>query len=217
MFDFDAVDFVTADHHFGHARIIEHARRPFGNVEEMDAYLVERWNSIVPPDAVVLHLGDLLMASMNDVGDALALTRQLHGRRLLVPGNHDWVSRATQTRTRIHSMTPLYQAAGWTVLPEVLNGSRRGRLLRASHYPYDTGSRDKFSKIRPVDDGRPLVHGHTHSSTAFSDENAAMHVGVDAWNFTPVAMTEVDRWLGSTQLTKARREVLLGVSEQPSY
>lgn len=111
-FDFDAVDFVTADHHFGHARIIEHARRPFGDIEAMDAHLVKRWSLIVPPDAVVLHLGDLLMASMNDVGDALALTRQLHGRRLLVPGNHDWVSRATQTHTRIRSMMPLYEAAG---------------------------------------------------------------------------------------------------------
>ncbi|WP_058726283.1 metallophosphoesterase family protein [Curtobacterium luteum] len=206
MFDFDAVDFVTADHHFGHARIIEHARRPFSDVNAMDSYLVERWNSIVPSDAIVLHLGDLLMASMNDVGAALALTMQLHGRRLLVPGNHDWISRATQTRTRIQSMMPRYEAAGWTVLPEVLNGSRRGRLLRASHYPYDTSSRDKFSKVRPVDDGRPLLHGHTHSATVFNDENAAMHVGVDAWDFTPVPMREVDRWLASTQITKAPQE-----------
>jgi calcineurin-like phosphoesterase family protein len=111
-------------------------------------------------------------------------------------------------------MTPLYEAAGWTVLPEVLNGSRRGRLLRASHYPYDsTASRDKFSKIRPVDDGKPLLHGHTHSTTALTDEDAAMHVGVDAWAFAPVAMTEVDRWLGSTQIAKAPREVFRGASE----
>lgn len=114
-------------------------------------------------------------------------------------------------------MTPLYQAAGWTVLPEVLNESRRGRLLRASHYRYDTGFRDKFSKIRPVDDGRPLLHGHTHSATAFADENAAMHVGVDARTFTPVPMAEVDRWLACTQLTKAPREVFLGTSETPGY
>ncbi|MGU3411327.1 hypothetical protein ACLBWP_14565 [Microbacterium sp. M1A1_1b] len=194
-FDFDAVDFVTADHHFGHARIIEHARRPFGNVETMDTSLVERWNSVVPPEAIVLHLGDLLMASMNDVGDALALTRQLHGRRLLVPGNHDWVSRATQTRTRIQSMTPLYEAAGWTVLPEVLNGSRHGQLLRASHYPYDTVPIDKLKKVRPVDDGVPLVHGHTHSTAVFTNDDAMMHVGVDAWKFAPVPMSAVDTWL----------------------
>lgn len=196
-FDFDAVDFVTADHHFGHARIIEHARRPFDDVETMDAYLVERWNSIVPPGAVVLHLGDLLMASMNDLGDSLALTRQLHGHRLLVPGNHDWVSRATQTQTRIRSMVPLYEAAGWTVLPEVLSGSRRGRLLRASHYPYATVALDKFRKLRPLDDNVRLLHGHTHSTSAFISPETMMHVGVDAWNFYPVAMTAVDDWLAS--------------------
>ncbi|MET3637418.1 hypothetical protein [Curtobacterium oceanosedimentum] len=194
-FDFDAVDFVTADHHFGHARIIGHAKRPFGDVEAMNAYLVERWNSIVPPQAIVLHLGDLLMASMNDVGDALALTRQLHGRRLLVPGNHDWVSRATQTRTRIQSMTPLYEAAGWTVLPEVLNGSRHGQLLRASHYPYDAVPIDKLKKVRPVDDGVPLLHGHTHSTAVFTNDDGMMHVGVDAWTFAPVPMSAVDTWL----------------------
>ncbi|WIB26626.1 metallophosphoesterase [Curtobacterium sp. MCSS17_015] len=195
-FDFDAVDFVTADHHFGHARIIEHARRPFGNVEEMDSYLVERWNSIVPPDAVVLHLGDLLMASMNDVADALALTRQLHGRRLLVPGNHDWISRATQTRTRIESMKPLYESAGWTVLPEVLSGSRNGHPLRASHYPYDTAADDRFSKYRPTQDGIPLIHGHTRSP-AVAAIPFCFHVGVDAWEYSPAPMTDIDDWLDS--------------------
>lgn len=195
MFDFDAVDFVTSDHHFGHARIIEHARRPFGHVEEMDSYLVERWNSIVPPDAVVLHLGDLLMAPMNDVADALVRTRQLHGRRLLVPGNHDWISRATQTHTRIRSMTPLYEAAGWTVLPEVLNGSRRGQLLRASHYPYEAVSVDKFRKVRPLDDGLPLLHGHTHSTSPQAQHERMLHVGIDAWAFEPVPMVTVDSWL----------------------
>ena len=38
-FDFDQVDFVTADTHFSHARISELADRPFATVEEMDAEL----------------------------------------------------------------------------------------------------------------------------------------------------------------------------------
>ena len=47
-FDFDAVDFVTSDHHFGHARISELAGRPFSTVDEMDSALIERWNSVGP-------------------------------------------------------------------------------------------------------------------------------------------------------------------------
>lgn len=43
-FDFDEVDFITSDTHFGHARIIELASRPFASVEEMDAELIRRWN-----------------------------------------------------------------------------------------------------------------------------------------------------------------------------
>lgn len=56
-FDFDQVDFVTADTHYSHARISELAGRPFATVEEMNAELVDRWNDTVRPDDVVLHLG----------------------------------------------------------------------------------------------------------------------------------------------------------------
>lgn len=62
-FDFDAVEFVTADSHFGHARIVELAQRPFASLAEMDAEMVRRWNAVVGPEDVVLHLGDLALAS----------------------------------------------------------------------------------------------------------------------------------------------------------
>jgi hypothetical protein len=35
----------TADHHFGHANIIGLSARPFASVEEMDARLIENWES----------------------------------------------------------------------------------------------------------------------------------------------------------------------------
>ncbi len=52
-FDFDQVDFVTSDQHFGHARISELAERPFATVEEMNAELARRWNDVVGPDGFV--------------------------------------------------------------------------------------------------------------------------------------------------------------------
>ncbi|UWF77794.1 MULTISPECIES: hypothetical protein [Microbacterium] len=152
-FDFDDVGFVTSDHHFGHARIIELCDRPFGSVEEMDA-------------------------------------------ELLVPGNHDRVSTATQTRAAIARFTPVYQAAGWTVLPETLRGGRRGIRLAASHYPYygDSHGEDRFRRCRPVDDGTPLLHGHIHARD-HGPNLRQFHVGVDAWDFAPVPMATVDAWL----------------------
>jgi hypothetical protein len=124
-FDFDTVDFVTADTHFGHARISELAGRPFDDVAAMDAELVRRWNETVPQEAVVLHLGGVALGPLEQ---SLALTSWLHGRRYLVPGNHDRVSSATQTKRAIERFLPLYEAAGWTVLPEIL----RDRAARPS-------------------------------------------------------------------------------------
>lgn len=196
-FDFDAVDFVTSDHHFGHARINELAGRPFATVDEMNAALIEQWNSVVSHDAVVLHLGDVALGPIND---SVALTGQLNGRRFLVPGNHDRVSSATQSRKAIERFAPIYEAAGWVILPEIVEGTRRGHRLVASHYPYrgDSQEMDRHSPHRPIDEGIPLLHGHTHSRDRGADGNQ-FHVGVDAFEFRPVAMEVIDRWLDAVK------------------
>lgn len=192
-FDFDRVDFVTSDTHFSHARIIELAGRPFTSVEEMDAELIRRWNETVAPDDVVLHLGDL---ALGPIAESLPLTAQLHGYRFLVPGNHDRVSRATQSNRAIERFAPLYAEAGWNILPEVITGSRAGYKVVASHYPYsgDTQANDRYPTHRPVDRGLPLLHGHTHDRENGPREHQ-FHVGVDAFGFTPIPMTLIDAWL----------------------
>lgn len=192
-FDFDAVDFVTSDHHFGHARISELAGRPFASVVEMDAVMIERWNALVGPDDVVLHLGDL---ALGPIEVSIALTSQLNGRRLLVPGNHDRVSPATQTTRAVERFLPIYEQAGWTVLPEIVAGTRRGRPVLASHYPYagDSTGIERHSSHRPVDAGLPLLHGHTHDR-AFGAHGSQFHVGVDASDFAPIPLVTIDGWL----------------------
>lgn len=192
-FDFDAVDFVTSDTHFSHARISELAGRPFASVEEMDAELIRRWNETVAPQDVVLHLGDV---ALGPIDQSLPLTAQLHGRKLLVPGNHDRVSSATQSKRARERFTPLYESAGWEILPEIIEGTRGGRRILASHYPYsgDTQGADRHTSHRPPDHGVPLLHGHTHDR-----DNGPLghqfHVGVDAFGYAPIAFSVVDAWL----------------------
>lgn len=202
-FDFDTVDFVTADTHFGHARISELAGRPFDDVAAMDAELVRRWNETVSPDAVVLHLGDVALGPLEQ---SLALTSRLHGRRYLVPGNHDRVSSATQTKRAIERFLPLYEAAGWTVLPESLRGERHGRPLFASHYPYrgDSQEVERHQRHRPIDEGLPLIHGHTHARDRGAD-GRQFHVGVDAFGYAPIPFETVDVWLQSSDPDRSLR------------
>lgn len=209
-FDFDQVDFVTSDTHFSHARIIELAERPFSSVEEMDAELIRRWNETVGPDDVILHLGDL---ALGPIAESLPLTAQLRGRRLLIPGNHDRVSPATQTTRAIERFAPLYEEAGWTILPEVVSGTRTGSRILASHYPYsgDTQGDDRHIAHRPVDHGIPLLHGHIHDR-----ENGPIghqfHVGVDAFGFAPIPMSLVDAWL--EDLRREEEEIAAIVRER---
>lgn len=192
-FDFDQIDFVTSDTHFSHARISELAGRPFDTVAEMDAELIRRWNDTVAPDSVVLHLGDL---ALGRIADSLPLTAQLHGRRFLVPGNHDRVSPATQSNRAIERFTPLYADAGWAILSEVIAGTRAGHPIVASHYPYsgDTQDEDRHSSHRPMDQGLPLLQGHTHDREN-GPVGCQFHVGVDAFDYAPIAFTLIDAWL----------------------
>lgn len=209
-FDFDQVTFITSDTHFSHARISELAARPFGSVTEMDAELIRRWNEAVAPTDVVLHLGDL---ALGPIADSLPLTAQLNGRKLLVPGNHDRVSPATQSRRAIERFTPLYEEAGWIILPDVIEGTRRGTRILASHYPYsgDTHDADRHTSHRPVDRGIPLLHGHTHDR-----ENGPVghqfHVGVDAFGYAPIPFWLIDAWLDD--LRREEEEIAAIVRER---
>lgn len=76
----------TADQHLGHERIIALCDRPFRTVAEMDAALIDRWNSRVDPDDTVWVLGDV---AMGDLDASLSLISRLHGRKYLAAGNHD--------------------------------------------------------------------------------------------------------------------------------
>lgn len=195
-FNFDDVDFVTSDHHFGHERIIELAERPFTSLDEMHRAIIESWNRVVSPNDVVLHLGDLALGHRDQ---SIGITAALNGRKLLVPGNHDTISSVYVGSEHSREITRhALELNGWEVLPEILDGTRHRRRLIASHYPYegDSHGEDRHGDARPKDRGFPLLHGHTHDRTG-GPHGHMFHVGVDGNNFTPVPMTEIDRWIDS--------------------
>jgi calcineurin-like phosphoesterase family protein len=78
--------YYTADQHFGHENIIKHCQRPFRNVEEMDSFMIERWNERVSSEDEVYIIGDLIFRSGKQPEEYL---EQLHGRKHLLLGNHD--------------------------------------------------------------------------------------------------------------------------------
>lgn len=195
------VDFVTSDTHFGHVNISKLANRPFDNTdstEAMDEAMVSAWNSVVSPDDVVLHMGDIVMGQR---GETLPILSRLNGCILLCPGNHDDVSSLT-TVARRERMTPVYSQYT-TILSEtgLLLETESGGVADASHYPF-RGSEDhrerRFDKLQVEDTGTNLlVHGHTHSPNVLNGRQ--FHVGVDAHNFTPVSADVLSQWIDANQ------------------
>jgi len=79
--------YVISDTHFGHWNIIEHAKRPFLDLKEMDKKITCNWNSIVRPQDLVICLGDFVWTggASEKIKDYI---KALNGRIILVAGNH---------------------------------------------------------------------------------------------------------------------------------
>jgi calcineurin-like phosphoesterase family protein len=173
----------TADLHLGHRNIIDYCSRPFRDVDSMSDALIENWNDAVAPDDTVWVIGDF---ALGRIADTLPVVSTLHGRKILVAGNHDrcWAGHGR----RADGWTERYREAGFD---EVIQGSTRvdvgGTTVVLCHFPYrgDSQLRDRYIEHRPIDQGDWLLHGHVHDRWA---QNGRMiNVGVDATSYCPIA------------------------------
>jgi len=169
----------TADLHLGQHNIIGHCDRPYWGVAQMNADLVRRWNRVVADNDIVWVLGDVGAAA------ALPLVRFLRGQKHLISGNHDycWPGNgpvASATRW-------MYVAAGFATTRTTAEIELGGEHVTLSHFPYkgDSHGEDRFVPWRPRDEGGWVVHGHVH--TAWRHRGRMINVGVDVWDYAPVA------------------------------
>ena len=205
--------YFTSDLHLGHRRIVEFCSRPFADSDEMDHALVATWNTTVGEADEVWVLGDL---ALGDLERSLRLVQQLHGRIVLVPGNHDrpWPGyrqardavpgdrHVARDRARAMESRQRYLDNGIDQLLVVDQGERPvetvvgGHTVVVSHFPY-LGVEDHVGEQRheewwPTDDGSTwLLHGHVHR--LFRQRGRMVNVGIDAWGGRLVAETEVAR------------------------
>lgn len=176
--------YFTSDLHFGHDGVIEYCKRPFKDATEMAETLVKRWNERVKPTDTVYVIGDLSLCKFSEFEP---YGKQLNGTKFLVKGNHD------------HYTVSQYNKLGFTVILEA-KIAFFGKIFRLSHYPYAMPwykrpfaykSELRFMELRPPKiKGEFLIHGHTHMP--YKRRDNMIHVGVDAWNFYPVSMKELE-------------------------
>lgn len=197
--------FFTSDTHFCHSYVAK--LRGFtqtdaegelrGDAEAWNDFLVERWNQHVTKHDLVWHLGDV---GLGREGEVLRQVRRLNGRLQLVTGNHDpcWPG---HKRSRFHQRTWLEVFDSVQAFARINVGSRE---VLMSHFPYsgDRTAEERGLQFRLRDEGKWLLHGHTHSSDKRSEHPRQLHVGLDAWDLRPVSLSEVAACL-NTELEKA--------------
>ncbi|WP_298212242.1 metallophosphoesterase family protein [Ferrimicrobium sp.] len=180
----------TSDLHLGHENILAHTHRPYGNIDDMDADLIERWNDRVDVEDEVYVLGDVAMGGISEM---LKFVELLHGTKLLVPGNHDrcWEGLRTKKKNRVDQWRAEYAEAGFVLLGSQEEIRLGDHTVLVCHFPYHGDSREieRFVEFRPVDHGQWLIHGHVHEK--WRQRERMINVGVDAWGGIPVAESEL--------------------------
>lgn len=179
----------SSDFHLGHGRILEFeaAARPFADLEEMWAVMVERFNACVAPGDELILVGD---NAFNDRW-AARIPRDLNGRITALAGNHcPFFQR--RSHAKVEKAKAAYLAMGFEAVGNGLELTLAdGTEVLVDHFPYygDHTMEERYEEYRPRDDGKPLIHGHVHSMWRTLDH--MINVGVDVWDLTPVSEEQI--------------------------
>jgi len=173
----------TSDLHLGHQLVA--GLRGFQSTDDHDEAIADNWAKVVKEHDTVWVLGDL-----SCTGSAIRLEQIINriatwpGVKHLIAGNHDPIHSMHRDAHKWHW---LYSRA-FASVQTVARRRIAGHSVLLSHFPY--GSLDhteaaRYTQYRLPDLGEYLIHGHTHSDQRVQGPRM-VHVGVDAWDLTPV-------------------------------
>jgi calcineurin-like phosphoesterase family protein len=169
---------VAADHHFGHANIINFKRedgsplRPFKNIEEHDEEIIRRHNVVVRPADRVYLLGDVCInrRSRHQLG-------RLNGRLVLVKGNHDIF--------KLPDYLPFFD----DIRAYVVQKDQDGNKVILSHIPVHPDSLDRWGSN---------IHGHTHYHSVPDDRYVC--VSLEHTDYSPIEISTALKLRGVRKL-----------------
>lgn len=157
--------YVVSDTHFYHSNIIGYCSRPFTYCSEMNEKMISKWNGTVRPEDIVIHCGDFTVYGKSD--KVKEICDKLHGRKILVRGNHD--------RKSIH----WYLTHGFEF---VCDSFTIGRII-FTHRPMNKQdlilSRYDFN-----------IHGHLHEKDS-PNKDLYENVSVEKTNYYPVNLDTI--------------------------
>lgn len=162
-------NYFISDTHFGHANVIQYSNRPFVDVQDMDAAMIDRWNSVVKKDDNVYHLGDFAFSSEARIEEIL---KQLNGKKYLIFGNHD-----KKIRNSKH-LQSLFEGG----CHEMLEVSIQKQRIVLCHFGMRVWNGVHY--------GAWHLYGHSHGN--LPGDAQCMDVGVDTGNgFRPYSFDQI--------------------------
>ena len=143
------MNYYISDLHLFHKNVTKAGRdfdnRPFADLEEMHAHILERWNNKVTDGDVVYVVGDMAMRGTHR--DLAEYVSRLKGRKILIKGNHDDLSDARYRR--LYDYVCDYKEVADNV-------GRDSVKLVLCHYPILMWNGQHRGSI--------LLYGHVHNS-----------------------------------------------------
>lgn len=194
--------YFTSDTHFWHKAIIKYCNRPVPgiekaadfegqcppgqiwteNVEKMNEWLIERWNSVVKKDDTVWHLGDYAFCGPQKAG---AILERLNGRKKKIRGNHDYGLDGKLPWDEVHDYKLL--RVNLTYEDENEEVKQYSQPIVLCHFP--------ILSWDGMAHGSWHLHGHCHGSidSLYNSTGLRMDVGVDAVgnDWKPVSLDEI--------------------------
>ena len=166
--------YFTSDTHFGHYNIIRLCNRPFADADEMNEYMLYRWNEKVNENDTIYIIGDLFFKCKKPQN----ILSQLKGKKHLIIGNHDnsWLRLVDDASEYFKSVSNYL---------EISDGIRGITLC---HYPMMSWKHKQKTY---------MIHGHIHNDTSLGywqylkENDRILNAGVDINGFSPVSFEEL--------------------------
>ena len=168
--------YYTSDLHFGHRKIIEYEDRPFNSVEEMDEFLIQKWNAKVKKGDEVYILGDFGFVKGKRANELLD---RLNGRKYLIRGNHD----------NYFLNDKEFDKSKFIWVKDYASIKDNGVTICMFHYPIAVWDRQHHGALH--------FYGHVHSNTdthhplVLDLGGNAFNVGCDVHDYEPMSLAEL--------------------------
>lgn len=182
--------FVIGDNHFNHWNINKYCGRGYKDLPSMNNDMVKRWNKIVRPKDLVIHVGDIVFTKgeSQKVADVI---KKLNGRIILIKGNHDRKSYSW------------YLANGIDFLCERMIWEYNKKKVLFIHSPHDI----TYNDYRTC---KYIVHGHSHDKGQFVHKRKQcqiVNVSVEHINYTPMNLVTLLNRLQQGYYEKGKKNV----------